>query len=159
MTREVTENEWLRKHVAGKGDFFLRVENVVAEGTFDTFGTILGNAFWIEIKAPVEPARPTTRLFGGSNHEFTQGQKNFALSVGRAGGNCWGFIGTNLRQMLIPGSAIERANHMTVSELLHVAVWSRGKNTDIFPSGRKLRYILANQPYKAPPSTPTDGLR
>jgi hypothetical protein len=142
---EATENKWIRDNACKRFDFLHRVENMVGEGTFDTFGIIMSQQMWIEIKAPIEPARHGTRLFSG-NHEFTQGQKNFALSILRAGGLCWAFIGTNLRQMLIPGMVIEKANEMTVDQLVMQSIWHREKgHKDLRQSGMLLRHALAQR--------------
>lgn len=145
--REATENAWIRKNALGRYDFLWRVENTLQDGTFDSFAIVMKKPMWIEIKAPIEPARSTTRLFSG-NHEFTQGQKNFALSIRQAGGLCWGFIGTNLRQILIPGALIEHANSMTVDELLNECAWSREKNvSDLKLAGQLLRLTLAEKDF------------
>lgn len=140
---EADENSWIKKNACDGKDFLWRVENRLFEGTFDTFAIIMKKQMWIEIKAPIEPARPTSKLFA-DNHKFTQGQKNFALSVTRAGGSCWGFIGTNLNQILIPADVIEGANDMTVAQLLYYSTWNRRKGTgNPRKEGEALRYALA----------------
>jgi len=148
---EATEQKWMVKNMVDRRDHFFRVENVVGVGTFDTFYTIMGTSGWIEIKAPREPARPGSKLFA-SNHKFSQEQKNFALQHTKAGGTCWGFIGTDLRQMLIPAKFIETANDATVDELLAVSAWSRLKYSNSARlDARRLRFVLAKLPYQPEP--------
>jgi hypothetical protein len=99
-----------------------RVENVVVGGWPDTNGCFSGVEFHIEIKAPKEPKRATTPLFG-SNHKLSQDQKNWIKRQMNSGGLAYVYIDTGKNRMLIGGSFADDINEMTVGELASIALW------------------------------------
>ena len=120
--RERDACRWLREKTAAPDVRFTRIENLVGNGMADGNICVAGVESWIEVKAPIEPVRPTSIVFK-NNHNFNQDQKNFALAQRKAGGNCWAFISTNFRRLLVPGSYIEYMNKMTMQEIVDAAVW------------------------------------
>lgn len=121
---ETNEFKWLKKNVFAPPARCERVENLIAAGWPDTNYCIGGVEGWIEIKAPKEPARASTALFG-SNHKLSRDQANWILAQRRAGGRAWIWIGTDKRRILLPGIYADRLNTMTLDEVLEAAVWSR----------------------------------
>jgi hypothetical protein len=99
-----------------------RVENVVAVGMPDVNLCINGHEHWIEIKAPTEPKRKSTPLFG-SNHRVEKEQANWMLDQLRNGGNGWFLIATDKRFIILHGSLHDEVNSMTVPELMTVATF------------------------------------
>lgn len=121
------------RHCAFKpGDRIDRIENLVGTGFPDVNGclrqTTNGYEFWIEIKAPKEPKRASTPLFG-SNHKLSQEQKNWFLRQMKANGRAFVYIETETKRMLIHGSKADDINEMTVSQLWEAAVWRALKPT------------------------------
>lgn len=118
-----------------------RIENGVGVGMFDVnycFSSVEG---WIELKSPVEPKRPTTKLFG-SNHKVSQDQANWCLRQIKAGGRAFVLIATDKRWMLIDGRQADRINELTVSELLELSCWSATKPVRDNESWKLLRAKL-----------------
>lgn len=82
---------------------------------------------WIELKAPLEPKRADTALFG-SNHGVEVEQANWMLRQSRARGRSWLFIATPARLLLIDGAIVgqrgaEQINSMSAHALERIAVW------------------------------------
>ena len=103
-----------------------RVENAMVSGMFDVNYCIGGVEGWVELKAPTEPKRPTTPLFG-SNHKVTQDQKNWALRQRMADGIASVLIATDKRWILVGQEHIEQINELTVDQLVAIAKWSANK--------------------------------
>ena len=112
----------LKKHVIRHPDRIDRIENLTVVGMPDVNLCIEGRESWIEIKAPREPKRETTPLFG-SNHKVSLEQTNWMKRQTDAGGRCFFFIGTNMRFLLLSGAIGAIINTMSVEELRKVALW------------------------------------
>jgi len=123
---EVTAYQAFRKGVRRPGDRIDRIENLVGTGFPDTNCCFNGVEFWMEIKAPTEPKRPGTPLFG-SNHKLSQDQKNWFLSQRNAAGLGFIYIETDKRRMLINGVHADRINESTVYGLLGIASWEASR--------------------------------
>ena len=121
---------WLREKVAQPGDRIDRLENLVAEGMPDVNGCFCGTEFWIEIKAPTEPKRSTTTLFG-SNHKVSVAQKNWMLRQMKAEGNAYFFINTDKRKMLVSGKLADDLNSMTVNDIVRASLWNSECRTTV----------------------------
>lgn len=125
--RESSVYDRLKERITMPPDRFERVENGLGAGMPDVNYCIVGAEGWIEIKAPVEPARPQTALFGASNHNVTVEQCNWLLKQSQAGGTGWLFIATEQRLMLIDGAIVGRmgiaVNKKNVFELERMAAW------------------------------------
>lgn len=128
---EASEYQWLKKVFKAPARIE-RIENVITAGTLDCNYCVTGSEGWIEIKAPTEPKRLTTPLFG-SNHKLSQDQCNWILAQRKAGGRAFVWIGTNKRRMLIPGLYADEINHMCVGELLDCSIWSALRGARINP--------------------------
>lgn len=119
----------LRKNAFRPGDRVDRIENVISSGMPDLNGCLVGgNEFWIETKAPTEPKRATTPLFG-SNHKLSQDQLNWFMRQVKAGGRCFVYIETDTRRLLVHGSHADKINTATMDELLKVCSWQSVKPT------------------------------
>lgn len=114
----------LRNHVFDQPkDRAERIENVAGSGNPDVNYCIEGCEGWIELKAPVEPVRRTSKLFG-QNHKLTQSQKNWMLEQHRSGGRCFIFVGTNRQWILLPSYPLaERLNDLSVLQVQKEALW------------------------------------
>lgn len=112
----------LRTALAGQGVRIDRIENLRVNGMPDVNVCINGNEIWIEIKAPTEPKRNTTALFG-SAHKLSQEQKNWIKRQIDAGGQAYLLIKTDKRYMLVHGRWADSINERTVDDLLAVSVW------------------------------------
>jgi hypothetical protein len=99
-----------------------RVENLVGNGWPDVNGCFEGVEFWIEIKEPVEPKRPSTPLFG-SNHRLSQEQMNWFKRQSLASGLGYVYIDTGKHRILMGGRLADKINGMTLDELLRNALW------------------------------------
>ncbi len=120
---EKTAYNWLKEAVCrGSFDRIDRFENIVGVGNLDVNACIDGAEFWIEIKAPTEPVRPSTALFG-SNHKLSQDQKNWIKRQLKANGNAYIFVATDKRKMLVHGKWADEFNEMTVSEMITKSMW------------------------------------
>lgn len=149
-------NAWktLRKEAFKPGDRVDRIENAVGAGFPDVNGCLrtsiggaFGSEFWIEIKAPKEPKRASTPLFG-SNHKLSAEQKNWFLRQLKAGGRAFIYIETETKRMLLHGACAERVNDMTVQQLLDAAVWKTTKPTRNKEVWDGLRHaIIDNVPF------------
>ena len=121
---EVSAYRWLRNEVAVArlGDRLDRLENLVGAGMPDVNGCFNGSEFWIEVKAPTEPKRASTPLFG-SNHKLSQEQKNWIKRQQMANGRVHIFIATDQRKILIDGKHAEKINEMTLAEIIGLSMW------------------------------------
>ncbi len=97
-----------------------RIENGVLDGMPDTYVGIDGVSNWIELKCPVEPARPTTALFSG-NHPLSISQRNWLLAHRQAGCRGWVAIETASCVMLIGAQWADSVNKGTLQELQALA--------------------------------------
>lgn len=123
---ENTAWKWLRENLKGKGRRLQRIENIVGSGMPDINGCFNGREFWIEVKAPKEPKRPSTPLFG-SNHKVSQEQKNWFMEQRQSGGRGYLFIDTDQRRILIDGKFADDINTMTADEICDKSLWVAGK--------------------------------
>lgn len=138
---EKTAYQAFRKGVRRPGDRIDRIENLVGTGFPDTNCCLHpGVEFWMEIKAPREPKRANTPLFG-SNHKLSQEQKNFFLSQRKAGGLGFIYIETDKRRMLIHALHADGLNEMTVGQLVAFSEWNAFKPTGKDEWLRLRRYI------------------
>jgi len=122
--REANVCTRLRGRLLRPGDRFDRVENGLGAGTPDINYCFLSVEGWIEVKAPIEPARPSTALFP-SNHEVTTEQRNWFLAQRLARGRAYLFIATEQRLLLIGSdlACTKEVNQLTVGELEARALW------------------------------------
>ena len=125
---EITAYRVFRLNVTAVGDRIDRIENLIGLGFPDTNCCFNGIEFWMEIKAPTEPKRPTTPLFG-SNHNLSQAQKNWFLRQRKAKGLAFIYVETEKRRMLVDGKHADVLNNLTVAELVDVALWVADKPT------------------------------
>lgn len=131
-----------RTHVVRSGDRIDRIENLIGVGFPDTNGCFAGSEFWMEIKAPQEPKRGSTPLFG-SNHNLSVVQRNWFLRQRRAGGRGFIYIETDRRRLLLSGKHADAINESTVEGLLCLCLWNSPRPT---PKSRwnDLREILVS---------------
>lgn len=118
----------LKDRVTRPEDRFERVENGMLTGMPDVNYCMAGIEGWIELKAPIEPARPTTALFGSGNHPVEVEQANWLLKQSRAGGRGWLFIATEHRLLLLRGHDVGKfgargINTLTAHALERISVW------------------------------------
>lgn len=138
---EKKDYKLLRENVATPRDRIDRIENLMVVGMPDINFCSLGEECWIELKSPVEPVRPTTKLFG-SNHKLSQDQKNWFLRQKNAGGSCYILIFSDKRILLIEGEHADNLNDMTVAELIAVSCFHEIKPIKDKTKWSKLRSIL-----------------
>jgi len=121
---EKTAYKWLKEAVMTQpGARIDRLENLVSEGMPDVNCCVCGTESWIEIKAPTEPKRASTPLFG-SNHKVSQEQKNWMLRQKKASGHCYLFIVTDKgKRMLLDGKHADNANDLTLHEIMTMSNW------------------------------------
>lgn len=116
----------LKDRVTRPEDRFQRVENGLLPGWPDVNYCMARQEGWIEIKAPIVPARQSTALFA-SNHQVTVEQCNWLLTQARAGGLGWLFIATEPMLLLIKGAEVGRLgikiNKLTLHELERMSHW------------------------------------
>lgn len=125
-------------------DRFERIENLMVDGMFDINYCIEGVEGWIELKAPKEPKRDSTPLFG-SNHKLSIEQRNWCKTQKDAGGIAWILISTDNCWILIDGKHADEINSMTVTELTYHANWHTSK-----PVRDKNEWKRLKQELKAP---------
>lgn len=137
MNNEKNAYSTFRSKIMQRGDRIDRVENPIVPGMPDVSvclrsaredGKIVGKEFWLEMKAPEEPMRPTTPLFG-SAHPVLQSQANWFQSQIQAGGHAFFYIDTDKRRLLIPGKFCDVINSLTVTELENIASWKSIKTS------------------------------
>ncbi len=107
------------KHYKDRVD---RVESNVTSGMPDVNYCIDGKEGWIELKAPTEPKRAESKLFG-SNHKLLQTQLNWILRQVKAGGRCFVFIATDKHYIMMHGKDADMINDATVQQLKKKSVW------------------------------------
>lgn len=90
-----------------------RVENGVVDGMPDAYIVLEGFMNWVELKAPIEPARATTALFSG-NHKLSISQRNWLLAHRQAGGRGWIAVETDGWFMLLPAAMADDVNKLTL---------------------------------------------
>ena len=107
------------------GDRLDRIENFVASGQPDVNGCLAGEDVWIELKAPKEPKRSTTRLMTcNGNHALLPSQVNWMIRQRQAGGIAFILVRTDKRIMLIEGTKhAEQFNSMTVPEMMLASLY------------------------------------
>jgi hypothetical protein len=130
----------LREKMIQPKDRIDRIETGV-DGIPDTNYCINGKEGWIEIKAPTEPKRPTTKLFA-SNHRVSQDQINWMTRQFRAKGRAHFLIVTDKRWILLGMHFAEFINDMTVDMMLTVALWHAPKPVRDKELWNKLREML-----------------
>lgn len=93
-----------------------RVENGVVDGMPDAYLCMEGSANWVELKAPTEPRRASTPLFGNSNHKLSITQANWLLGHRQAGGRGWIAVETERWMFLCGARMADAINKMTLEE-------------------------------------------
>ena len=130
MTREADTFAKLRQHVFLPTERLERVENGLVDGMPDVNFCAAGVEGWIELKAPIEPQRESTPLFG-SNHRIGVAQANWFLKQRLAGGRAFLLIETDQQLLLLTGKDVaERGlelNKLPVRQLAAIALWARMK--------------------------------
>ena len=130
-----------RKNVMRRADRINRVESPITPGMPDVSCCLRGgNEFWLEIKAPTEPVRLTTPLFG-SNHKLSRDQANWIRSQIQAGGKAYIYISTDKRNVLICGTLADEINKLTVAEIVENSLWHAPKPVEA-ERWESLRWIL-----------------
>ncbi len=119
---EKTAYQWLKEVIVESGDRIDRLENLVSVGMPDVNACLAGHELWIEIKAPKEPVRSTTKLFG-SNHKVSQDQANWMLRQIKAGGQCYFFVVTDKQRFLMHGRLADDINSFTVAQMEFYSTW------------------------------------
>lgn len=108
MTRNRPSGFWLE-----------RIENLVGDGIPDVRGvTRHGEEFWVELKAPKRPARPTTRLLGDEG--LRESQVNWHLKAAHYGMRAYTLIRDDTSALfLIPSKAelIDELNDLPALDL------------------------------------------
>ena len=97
-----------------------RIENGLESGWPDVYGIKNGVSVWVELKAPEEPKRSTTRLMSG-NHELSREQRNWHMEHCQAGGNSWILIETDQQAMLVHGIWADRINDLSAQQLANLS--------------------------------------
>lgn len=123
---ESKDYQILKKHALEPLDRIDRIENFLVIGMPDTNVCVEGTEVWVEFKAPIEPKRASTALFG-SNHKLSIEQKNWMLRQRNAKGRCCILIATDKRWMLIDGIHADGLNEATVGELIKWSKWHATK--------------------------------
>lgn len=127
--REANVYARLKERILRPTDRFERVENGLVTGMPDVNYCIAGEEGWVEIKAPAEPVRAETALFG-SGHPVKIEQINWLHKQHMAGGIAWLFIATERRLMLIAGGTVaaleRRVNELSAETLMrkHSRWWA-----------------------------------
>ena len=111
-----------RENIIRPTDRIDRIENYVGAGFPDANCCIEGVEFWLEFKAPEEPKRKTTPLFG-SNHKLSVEQRNWILRQLQARGRAYIYIETDMRRLLMHGKWCDEINQMTVPDLIANSLW------------------------------------
>jgi hypothetical protein len=121
-----------------------RIDRIEAgvDGIPDTNFCIGGKEGWIEIKAPTEPKRATTKLFA-SNHKISKDQENWFIRQVKAKGRAFILVSTDKRWMLFLPSAVQILNDMTVEQMQFLAIWETHKPVRDKELWNKLRQILS----------------
>lgn len=149
MTRESNVYARLKDRVARPTDRFDRIENGIGVGMPDVNYCILGCEGWIEIKAPHEPARPSTALLK-SNHPLGVDQVTWFRRQHMARGLAWLFVASGQRLLLIKGSSVSalgaRINSLSATELEGHAVWKTPVPVKHPEFWADLREMLATPP-------------
>jgi hypothetical protein len=117
---------------------------LVGTGFPDTNCCLAGVEVWIELKAPKEPKRKTTKLFG-SNHKLSQAQKNWLLSQEQAGGRAFVYIETDKRRLLIGGRHGDEINELCVQDLMDISEWMSSRTRTTQQEWDRLRQILRGE--------------
>jgi len=133
-----------RQYVLQPGDRIDRIENAAGIGCPDVNYCINGVEGWIELKAPREPKRSLTPLFG-SNHKLSQDQKNWFKRQIRAGGQCWLLLRTTHWWLLLDGAYAEVLNGLAIHDLISRAAYAQRRSQMTEHSWRTLRTHLATQ--------------
>lgn len=96
-----------------------RIENSLGSGYPDVNATIDAEDIWIELKAPAEPARPTTPLMmANGNHRLLESQINWFCRQRQAGGIAFILVRTNKRLLLVDGTIHAKVfNSWTVEQM------------------------------------------
>lgn len=131
-----------RVNVTAPGDRLDRIENLAGLGFPDTNGCFNGKEFWMEIKAPEEPKKVSTPLFG-SNHRLSIEQRNWFLRQTKARGRGFVYIETNACRLLIDGLHADIVNTATLEQLKAIAAWRAPKPTQR-EEWAKLRRVIVN---------------
>ena len=130
MTRESDTFAKLRQHVFLPTERLERVENGLVDGMPDVNFCAAGVEGWIELKAPIEPQRASTSLFG-SNHKIGIAQANWFLKQRLAGGRAFLLIETNQWLLLLAGRDVAESgldlNKRPLQQLIGIALWARKK--------------------------------
>lgn len=104
----------LHRHAVGKQLDLQRVENVVGVGMPDVY--VGSSRCWIELKAPIAPAKETTRLLG--NEGLNPDQVNWHLKAFRNGTRTYVLIrDSNQRLLMVPGKWADVMNDWTYTQL------------------------------------------
>lgn len=125
-----------------------RIENVVCAGMPDVSLCLNGVEWWIEFKAPTEPRRAGTPLFG-SNHKILPTQIAWFTRCLQAGGNCGVLISTDKRWIFIEGQHVPNLNSMPVADICARALWTSNRKNVLW----KNLFISLNS---KPALTPTN---
>lgn len=129
MDPEKKANAALRAGIVQLGDRWERVENMLVPGMPDINACFNGCEFWIESKAPKEPKRETTKLFGGNNHDLLLEQRNWMLGQLKAGGKVFIYIETTNWRIMLHGRCADVVNHMTLAECIKESLWTSARPT------------------------------
>lgn len=120
-----------------------RIENSFGEGYPDTNMTLDAEDVWVELKAPVEPKRPTTPLMtSNGNHPLLESQINWFIRQRQAGGIAFVLVRTDKRIMLVDGTLYaELFNSWTVHEMVINSIFTCAVPTPAL-EWRKLRATI-----------------
>lgn len=127
-TREAAVFQRLKGHVSRPEDRFDRVENGLGAGCPDVNYCFFGKEGWLEIKAPLLPAREDTGLFS-SQHDVSIDQSNWFIRQRRAGGRAFLFVATEKVLLLLPPELVienKVVNSLPMIELRERALWWSG---------------------------------
>lgn len=117
----ITEGLWHPRRVLN------RIENGVVDGMPDSVIVDEGITNWLELKAPIEPARFTTPLFGNSNHRLSQAQLNWLLAHRQAGGRGWVAIETTSWVFLIGARNADKVNAQPFGHMSALAAYTAAR--------------------------------
>jgi hypothetical protein len=88
-------------------DRFDRIENGVSPGMPDINLCLDGADIWIEAKQVTKPARQSTPLLSGRNHELLLTQRNWMLRQRAAGGQSFLFIFVDEQTLIVMNPAAQ----------------------------------------------------
>jgi hypothetical protein len=142
VAREVRLWEWLRDGLKGTPLLDLhRVENMVGSGTPDVEGCFDGDAFMLELKGALRPARPATPV----RLKFQPMQPHWLTKRWTCGGAAWVYVRVGekreIARYLFPGYKANLLQEGITEEVMrqHSVLLPYHSQTDLLERARQRR--------------------